>query len=113
MRAHDLLDALDRVTEFRAQAADSNRRVEDIGSDLDSAISLLDLRQSREGLLDAVGTSATTSDLIYSFFCPLWLWFAWVLAATLAKAHARCRREAVWPLGTMVSLPLLSADHLF
>lgn len=67
MRAHDLLDALDRVTQFRAQAADSNRRVEDIGSDLDSAISLLDLRQSREGLLDAVGASATTSDCICCF----------------------------------------------
>lgn len=65
MRAHDLLDALDKVTQFRAQAADSNRRVEDIGSDLDSAISLLDLRQSREGLLDAVGTSQR--DLWFEF----------------------------------------------
>lgn len=90
MRAHDLLDALDRVTEFRAQAADSNRRVDDIGSDLDSAISLLDLRQSREGLSDAVGTSATTSDLICLFFCPLWLWFAWVLAVTLARPPRGC-----------------------
>lgn len=45
-----MLDALERVTLFRAQAADSHRRVEDIGGDLDSAISLLDLRQSREAL---------------------------------------------------------------
>lgn len=45
MRANDVLDALERVTLFRAQAADSNRRLEDIGSDLDSAISLLDLQQ--------------------------------------------------------------------
>ncbi|CAM9653831.1 unnamed protein product, partial [Ectocarpus sp. 13 AM-2016] len=45
MRAHDVLDALERVALFRAQAADSNRRLEDIGSDLDSAISLLDLQQ--------------------------------------------------------------------
>lgn len=95
MRAHDLLDALDRVTQFRAQAADSNRRVEDIGNDLDSAISLLDLRQSREGLLDAVGTSATTSDLICLFFCPLWWWFALVLGVILAKVHARSPREVV------------------
>ncbi|CAB1100685.1 unnamed protein product [Ectocarpus sp. CCAP 1310/34] len=47
MRAHDVLDALERVTLFRAQAADSNRRLEDIGSDLDSAISLLDLQQQQ------------------------------------------------------------------
>lgn len=48
MRAYDVLNALERLALFRAQAADSHRRVEDIGDDLDSAISLLDLRQSRE-----------------------------------------------------------------
>lgn len=89
MRAHDLLDALDRVTQFRAQAADSNRRVEDIGSDLDSAISLLDLRQSREGLLDAVGTSAINRRPLIWFSCPLER-FEWVLAAMLARVHVPC-----------------------
>lgn len=48
MRAHDVLNALERVTLFRAQAADSHRRVEDIGDDLDSALSLLDFGQSRQ-----------------------------------------------------------------
>lgn len=50
-----MLDALERIDLFRTQAADSHRRVENIGGDLDSAISLLDLRQSREAV-DAVGT---------------------------------------------------------
>lgn len=53
MRAYDVLDALDRVSLFHAEAADSHRRVDDIEGDLDSAISLLDLRQSREGLAGA------------------------------------------------------------
>lgn len=59
MRAHSMLSALERVMLFRAQAADSHRRVEDIGGDLDSAISLLDLRQSRE----AVGGAGTNYEL--------------------------------------------------
>lgn len=69
MRAGDVLDTLDRVALFRAQAADSHRRVEDIGGDLDSAISLLDLGQSRRALkaahaLEAAGKSCGTSLLI-------------------------------------------------
>ena len=58
MRAYDVLNALERVTLFRSQAADSHRRVEDIGDDLDSAISLLDLQQSREGV-DGEGGPST------------------------------------------------------
>lgn len=58
MRAHSMLDALERVSLFRAQAADFHRRVEDIGGDLDSAISLLDLRQSRDAMaVDGVGAN--------------------------------------------------------
>ncbi|CAM9386727.1 unnamed protein product, partial [Scytosiphon promiscuus] len=57
MRARDVLDALERIELFRSQAADSHRRVENIGGDLDSAISLLDLRQSREAV-DAEDTTA-------------------------------------------------------
>ncbi|CAN0074331.1 unnamed protein product, partial [Ascophyllum nodosum] len=44
MRARDMIDALDRVSLFRAQALNSHRRLDDIGSDLDGAISLLDLQ---------------------------------------------------------------------
>lgn len=55
MRACNVLDALDRITLFRAQAKQTNRRVEEIGDDLNSALSLLDLGQSRH--LKAVGES--------------------------------------------------------
>lgn len=47
MRARDVLDVLNRVAVFQAQSIDSHRRVDEIGGDLDSAISLLDFRQSR------------------------------------------------------------------
>lgn len=65
MRAVDVLNTLDRVALFRAQAADSHRRVEDIGGDLDSAISLLDLgqQQSRHAL-KTPGKSCGTSLLL-------------------------------------------------
>lgn len=57
MRARDVLNALERVTLFRAQAADSHRRVDDIGGDLDSAISLLDLRQQSREAVDGTSSS--------------------------------------------------------
>lgn len=66
MRAYDVLSALERVTLFRTQAADSHRRVEEIGDDLDSALSLLDLRQSREEAVVGEGsTKALLSGVYY------------------------------------------------
>ncbi len=65
MRARDVLNALERVTLFRAQAADSYRRVDDIGGDLDSAISLLDLRRQSREAVDGKGSS----HLLCGFTC--------------------------------------------
>lgn len=54
MKARHVLDALDRVALFRSQAGKKAHRgrVEEIGDDLDSALSLLDLRQSRQQFRD-------------------------------------------------------------
>lgn len=74
MRAGDVLDTLDRVALFRAQAADSHRRVENIGGDLDSAISLLDLGQSRRALQAAHGLKAqgkTRGTSLLAILCAL------------------------------------------
>lgn len=56
MRARHVLDALDRVALFRSQAEQQAHRgrVEEIGDDLDSALSLLDLRQSRQQFRDDI-----------------------------------------------------------
>lgn len=56
-----MIDTLNSVALFRAQAKLANRRVEELGSDLDSALSLLDVRQSRGP--QTVGTSKTTGEL--------------------------------------------------
>lgn len=60
MRACDVIETLDKIALFRAQANQTTRRVDDLGSHLDSALALLDFRRSRD--LQASGT--TQSDAI-------------------------------------------------
>lgn len=69
MRAREVLDALDRVALFRTQAR--RGRIEEIGEDLDSALSLLKLQSQSSRQQQATCKTAGTitgGEILYRIF---------------------------------------------